>query len=102
MRAWSSFTANDINNDNELDVTEMNMLLWLTEEAKPSPATLQREMKIMDKDKSNSIDRIEWISYLNAPKEFENQFGNINYYDFEMRELFDKVDKDKTGLHSME
>ena len=102
MKAWSSFTANDIDNDGELDIAEMNMLLWLTEDCKPSPATVMREIKIMDANNSSSIDRIEWVSYLTAPKEFENQLGNANYYDFEMREIFEKLDKDNTGLVSME
>ena len=55
----------------------------------------------MDRDYSNTIDRIEWISYLSAPKVSEYQLGSMDYYDFEMRELFDKVDKSKNGLHGV-
>ena len=29
MKTWSAFTANDINNDNLLDLREMKMLVWL-------------------------------------------------------------------------
>lgn len=35
MKIWSSFTANDINNDNELDVTEIKMMWWLLDSKKP-------------------------------------------------------------------
>ena len=52
----------------------------------------------MDRDHSNTIDRIEWISYLCAPIVNIYQLGNMDYYDFEMRELFDEIDKDKDGL----
>ena len=57
-------------------------------------------MSVMDRDESNSLDRIEWISYLTATPLSVYQLGNMDYYDFEMRELFDKIDKSKTGLHS--
>ena len=67
MMTWSAFTANDINNDNLLDIREMKMLVWLHTNSKPSQAKLEREMSIMDVDYSGSIDRIEWCSYLNAP-----------------------------------
>ena len=65
---WSAFTANDINNDNELDVYEIKMMYWLLDGEKPAPAKLEREMKIMDTDGNGTIDRLEWLSYLCSPK----------------------------------
>ena len=35
MRAWASFSATDINNDNELDIQELKTLIWLTDGAEP-------------------------------------------------------------------
>ena len=100
MKYWSAFSSNDINNDNRLDLREIKMMIWLVSKAKPTPALIQREMNVMDRDNSNSIDRIEWVSYLTATPLSVYQLGNMEYYDFEMRELFDKIDKSKTGLHS--
>ena len=67
MKVWSTFTANDINNDNELDVTEIQMMMWLLEGAKPINARVVREIGIIDTDSSGSVDRIEWMSYVCAP-----------------------------------
>ena len=73
------------------------MLIWLHSNAKPSRAILEREMAIMDRDHSRSIDRIEWVSYLCAPQCSVYQLGNMDYYDFEMRELYDSIDVDGDG-----
>ena len=98
MKAWSAFRANDINMDNRLDVSELNMLIWLMDEAKPAKAILEREIAIMDVDGNGTIDLIEWVSYLCAPvRESIHQYGNRNYYDFEMRSLFEGIDLNKDG-----
>ena len=97
MRTWATFTANDINNDNVLDIREIQMLIWLHSNAKPTRSILEREMMIMDRDHSRSIDRIEWVSYLCAPAASVYQLGNMDYYDFDMRELYDKIDVDGDG-----
>ena len=49
----------------------------------------------MDRDFSGSIDRIEWVAYLAAPKFSSAQLGNAFYYDFETRDLFNMIDLDK-------
>lgn len=67
MRAWSSFSATDINNDNELDMSELKTLIWLTSGEEPDDLRVQRDLKCMDEDKSGTIDRIEWVSYLSSP-----------------------------------
>ena len=46
----------------------------------------------MDVDRSGSIDRIEWVAFLAAPKENPDQLGNTTYYDLEMRSIFDSID----------
>lgn len=102
MRTWSSFSANDINQDNVLDIRELKMLIWLHNNAKPSQAILEREIKIMDRDHNRTIDRIEWVSYLCAPSVSYYQMGNTDYYDFQMRELFDEIDGNKDGTLSIE
>lgn len=38
MRPWASFSATDINNDNELDAGELKTLIWLVDEKEPSEA----------------------------------------------------------------
>ena len=49
----------------------------------------------MDRDFSGSIDRIEWVAYLAAPKFSSAQLGNAFYYDFETRDLFNTIDADR-------
>lgn len=50
MNVWSTFSANDINNDDELDITEIKMMWWLLDNKKPVNAKLEREIRIMDSD----------------------------------------------------
>ena len=97
MRFWSSFTANDINFDNELDSREIKMLIWLLNNEKPSKALIEREVRIMDTDGSGTIDRIEWVSYLAAPSASMYHIGNADHYDFHMRELFDEMASNGKG-----
>lgn len=83
MGAWSTFTANDINNDNELDVNEIKMMWWLLDGKKPVNAKLEREIRIMDTDGNGTIDRLEWLSYLCSPVlPGQNTLGNKDHYDF--------------------
>lgn len=35
MKPWASFSATDINNDNELDIVELKTLIWLTDGEEP-------------------------------------------------------------------
>ena len=35
MKPWASFSATDINNDNELDSQELKTLIWLIDEEEP-------------------------------------------------------------------
>ena len=96
MKIWSAFSANDINGDNELDVNEVKTLFWLFDGKKPTMEKIKRETEIMDEDKSGTIDRLEWLAYLCSSGTGGGN-GNKDYYDFELRELFEKSDKDKTG-----
>lgn len=98
MKSWSAFTANDINNDNLLDLHEMKMLIWLISAKKPNRPSLEREMSIMDRDQNGTIDRIEWVSYLAAPKQGDNSLGTMEYYDFEMRDMFESIDLNGDGI----
>mmetsp|Transcript_29591 Transcript_29591/g.39351 ORF Transcript_29591/g.39351 Transcript_29591/m.39351 type:complete len:122 (-) Transcript_29591:671-1036(-) len=102
MRFWASFTANDINGDNQLDLNELRMLMWLINNQKPSKALIEREIYIMDRDGSKTIDRIEWVSYLSAPNVSMFHLGNMDYYDFTMRELFDEIDDNHDGCIDFE
>ena len=53
----------------------------------------------MDTDGNGTIDRLEWLAYLCSPVEAgSNQLGSKDYYDFELREYFERVDLDKDGL----
>jgi Ca2+-binding EF-hand superfamily protein len=61
MKPWASFSATDINNDNELDAIELKTLIWLVEESEPSEARVQRDLKLIDEDGSGTIDRLEYI-----------------------------------------
>lgn len=61
MKPWSSFSATDINNDNELDVVELKTLIWLTDGEEPDGKRVAKDLKLIDDDGSGTIDRIEWI-----------------------------------------
>ena len=64
MKIWSAFSANDLNNDNELDAFELKTLFMLFDGKKPTRERLEREKVIMDADGSGTIDRLEWLAYL--------------------------------------
>ena len=97
MKIWSAFSANDINNDNELDANEVKTLFWLFDGKKPTQEKIQRETEIMDEDKSGTIDRLEWLAYLCSSGTGKGK----DYYDFELREIFEKSDKTKSGCINM-
>ena len=69
MSVWSTFSANDINNDNELDTDEIKMMMWLLEDKKPSNLRVKQEIGNIDADGSGTVDRIEWLEYICAPNE---------------------------------
>jgi hypothetical protein len=45
---WASFSATDINGDNELDICELKTLLWLNDKKEPSALRVAAEMKVID------------------------------------------------------
>jgi len=67
MKPWASFSATDINNDNELDSGELKTLIWLVDGEEPAEVRVARDLKEMDRDNSGTIDRLEWIEYLASP-----------------------------------
>ena len=89
MKVWSAFSANDLNNDNELDAYELRTLFWLFDEKKPSNERIEREQRIMDTDESGTIDRLEWLAYLCSSGEDLSGDKRIDYYDFNLRLLFE-------------
>lgn len=93
MKPWASFSATDINNDNELDIVELKTLIWLTDGEEPDAGRVQKDMRLIDEDRSLSIDRLEWIQYLASPGDDSGQ----EYFDFNLKNLFDANDKDKDG-----
>ena len=97
MKIWSAFSANDINNDNELDSNEVKTLFWLFDDKQPTKEKIQRETMIMDEDKSGTIDRLEWLAYLCSSGVDGATGKGKSYYDFELREMFEKSDKTKSG-----
>ena len=94
MKIWACFSANDINNDNELDINEIKTLFWLFDGVKPSKDKIDRETKIMDADGNGTVDRLEWLKYLCSGGSGGN---GKDYYDFRLREMFDRCDKKKLG-----
>lgn len=96
MKPWASFSATDINNDNELDAIELKTLIWLVEETEPSEARVQRDLKLIDADGSGTIDRLEYIQFLASPAEASGD-GTREHFDFELKKKFDYYDKDKDG-----
>ena len=88
MRAWASFSATDINNDNELDVQELKTLIWLSDGEEPDDRRVQKDLKLIDEDGSGTIDRMEWVSYLSSPEGFN----------YELKALYDANDIDNDGV----
>ncbi len=95
MKPWASFSATDINNDNELDAGELKTLIWLVENKEPSEARVQRDLKLIDADGSGTIDRLEYIQYLATPD--SGNGGRISF-NSGLKDKFDKFDQDKDGL----
>jgi Ca2+-binding EF-hand superfamily protein len=61
MYPMACFSATDVNNDNELDTTELKTLFWLLDNVEPENSRVLKEMALIDKDNSGAIDRLEWI-----------------------------------------
>lgn len=95
MKIWSAFSANDINNDDVLDSTEIKTLFWLFDGKKPSREKIVRETKIMDEDCSGTVDRLEWLAYLCSKGKGDGK--DKDYYDFKLRAMFEKADSGKHG-----
>lgn len=93
MQAWSSFAATDINNDNELDIDELKTLIWVMEGSEPDEKRVLFDMAQIDQDKSGSVDRLEWISYLVSPAG-----EGTDYFDFGAKKMFDVFDVNKDGM----
>lgn len=93
MRAWASFSAVDINNDNELDIKELKTLIWAMEGKEPDEKRMQKELKDRDLDFDKLVSRLEFITYLLTPSG-EGQ----GYYDFKIKRMFDQSDINKDGV----
>ena len=52
---------------------------------------------MIDEDGGGTIDRLEWMMYNVGPKEMDPSSG-LEYYDLQLRELFDKFDEDRNGM----
>ena len=61
MLPMSCFSATDVNFDNELDISELKTLFWLLDGKEPENARVLKELILIDKDCSGSIDRLEFI-----------------------------------------
>ena len=90
---WASFSATDINNDNQLDIIELKTLFWLMENKEPDMMRIYMEMQSIDADGGGTIDRIEWISYLITP----DCKSGAAYFDFELRKAFNTYDLNQDG-----
>lgn len=97
MRPWASFSATDINNDNELDVHELKTLIWLMDNEEPDDRRVQKDLKLIDEDGSGTIDRLEWIQYLATP-----DGEGADFFDFNLKQMFDDNDKDHDGAVNFE
>lgn len=92
MKAWASFGATDVNNDNELDVDELKTLIWVMEDTEPDEARVRHDMKMIDEDGGGTVDRLEWIGYLVSP-----DGEGSGYFDLNIKRLFDQFDLNHDG-----
>jgi hypothetical protein len=88
MRAWASFSATDVNNDNELDIQELKTLIWLSDGEEPDDRRVSKDLKLIDEDGSGTIDRMEWVSYLSSPDGFN----------YELKAIYDLNDVNNDGV----
>ncbi len=61
MKPMACFSATDVNSDNELDTSELKLLFWLLNGKEPEHAYVLKELSMIDKDASGTIDRLEFI-----------------------------------------
>lgn len=92
MKAWSAFSAADINNDNSLVPRELYSLIWVYESQEPSELRIKNEMAEIDKTKDGHIDRYEWMRSLCS----SNKQGKM-VFRANLKTLFDKYDVDNSG-----
>ena len=92
------FSATDINDDNELDISELKNLFWLLDGKEPENARVLKEMGSIDRDGGGSVDRLEWIMYLVSP----DPESGATYFDFELRNSFLYFDHDGDGFIDLE
>jgi len=97
MKAWSAFSASDINHDNKIVIHELHPLLWIYEDQEPSDVRVINEMHEIDKDRSGYIDRYEWLNNLcGVDKNGKTVFRNT------LKVLFEKHDTDNSGSLSID
>jgi Ca2+-binding EF-hand superfamily protein len=90
MKPWCAFSACDINNDDQLNTSEMARLFELMEKKPPLVSRVQHDMKMIDKDGGGTVSRMEWMQYLVSP----DPKSGLESYDLKLRGLFDKFDED--------
>jgi len=98
MLPMACFSATDINDDNELDISELKNLFWLLDGKEPENARVLKEMNNIDKDGGGSVDRLEWIQYLVSP----DPVTGASYFDFELRNSFLTFDDDGDGYINLD
>lgn len=96
MKAWASFSAADLNFDNYLSINELKMLLWIYEDEEPNEWRIKAEMKEIDQDENQTIDRLEWLKHLCV----EDQKSGKQIFRSEVKRLFEKYDKKNLGYLS--
>jgi len=92
MRAWSAFSASDVNGDNSIVTHELHPLLWIYEDQEPSDARVLNEMQEIDKDASGFIDRYEWVSNFCGPDK-----NGKTIFRTSLKALFERHDVDNSG-----
>jgi len=93
-KAWSAFTASDGDNENSISTKEFPNLLWVYQGEKPHELALCREMKRIDANHSNFIDRTEWLTYFTSK---DKQTGKILFRG-KLKTLFDKYADLDSGI----
>lgn len=93
MKAWAAFSATDINNFNFLSINELKILFWLFEGDEPNEFRIKRELAEMDKDRTETIDRMEWMQHLCV----EDSKTGHQIFRSSLKKMFDKYDEDKSG-----
>lgn len=91
MSPYVAFIAADEDKQQQIDMRELRVLLWLIRGKEPNPELVDSIMKSLDRDHNGVLSALEWVSYA---LENDRRTGNLSFTT-QMQLLFSRADLDK-------